>query len=396
MKKIKVLLVFVCAVLLFTFLGCKEQGQVDPPVEDVTYEITYNLNGGSFSEEVPTTYKDGSTYKLPKPVKDGWEFVGWYEIFDDGSISEYEVTYLNNRDYKLKATWNKIYQKDVLSDMFTPVKKTYKNIVFKTVMDIELKLDIYLPAMEEGKKYPVLFFFFGGGWYMGDKSYISEYNVILKDLAGEGFVVVSPNYRLVNSKGNPHYPLPVEDCFDAVRYIVKYQDELHIDVNNMGAFGHSAGGYFSLLSAFAQDHFKGDEELKDYEFKMKYAIALSAPCYYDVEAMKNISVIGRGMLAGYFGTSDLTDTSKYASAFPSYYINENNPKIYLVHGTGDELVPLEQSRAFAELAREAGLEVELLEIPYASHTYGSTGGHDVSADYAAGAKLVRDFIISQK
>lgn len=394
MRKVKIFILIICFVLLFVIVGCKEENE--PAKEPEIYNITYDLAGGAFNGDVETTYTDGSTYKIPIPSRDGFDFAGWYEVLDDKSLSSYEVTYLNNRDYKLKATWKKVYQKQVLEDMFTKVKRTYRNIVFKTVLDIEIKMDIFLPAMEEGKKYPVLFFFFGGGWYMGDKSYISEYGVILNNLADEGFVVVAPNYRLVNSKGNPHYPLPVEDCFDAIRYVVKYQDELHIDVDNMGAFGHSAGGYFSLMAAFAQDHFKGDEELKDYEFKLKYAVALSAPCYYDPDAINNISAIGKSMLIGYFGSYDLNYESKYASAFPSYYIHENNPKIYLVHGTGDELVPVEQSHLFAELAREAGLEVELLEIPYASHTYGSTGGHDVSADYNAGAKLVRKFIIDQK
>lgn len=393
MRKIKTIILVLCVLIFISINGCKSN---ETPKEEVTsYEITYDLNGGSFSDEVETTYTDGSKYAIPTPTRNGFEFTGWREVLENGSLSSYEVTYLNNRNYALKATWSRIHSKDVLTDMFTPVRRTYKDIIFKTVLDIDIKLDIYLPAMKEGEKYPVLFFFFGGGWYMGDKSYITEYNAILRDLASEGFVVVAPNYRLVNSKGNPHYPLPVEDCFDAIRYIVKYQDELHIDVNNMGTFGHSAGGYFALMAAFAQDHFKGDDELKDYNFNIKYAIALSAPCYYDKDAISNISALGRSMLSGYFGRFDLKN-DELASAFPSYYINENNPKLFLVHGTGDNLVPVEQSRIFAQIARDAGLEVELLEIEHASHTYGGTDGYDVSADYAAGAKVVRKFIIDQR
>ena len=388
----KTLLIWLLLFSIGCLLSCKDDNTLIE--EPTTYNITFDLNGGLFKEDVTTTYTDGKDYKLPHPFKNGYEFIGWYEILEDNTLSNYEVTYLNNRDYNLKATWTKAYDSTVLNDLFTTVKKNHKNIIYKTIVDVELKLDIYLPAMEEGKKYPVLFFFFGGGWFMGDKSYISYYNVVLKNLADEGFIVVAPNYRLVGSTGDPHYPLPVEDCFDAIRYIVKYQEEIHADVNNMGAFGHSAGGYFALMAAFAQNHFKGDEDLSKYDFKLKYAIALSAPSVYDRVTLAGISLTGQSMLAGYFGVSNLKD-DQLASGFPSYYLSENKPIIYLVHGTADELVPVSQSRDFFALAKVAGIDVNLIEIENANHTYDSTSS-DVTENYNAAAKVLRDFIISQK
>ena len=249
--------------------------------------------------------------------------------------------------------------------------------------------------MKENETYPVLFFYFGGGWYMGDKSYRSYYNIVLKDLADDGYIVVAPNYRLVSANGGTHFPIQVEDAFDAIRYVVKYKDELHADVDRMGSFGHSAGGYFSLMTAFAQDHFKGDDSLSEYEFKLKFAIALSAPCFYSQEALTGISTTGKAMLGGFFGTGELYN-DEYAKAFPSYYIAENNPKIYLVHGTADDLVPISQSRDFLNLALENGIDAKIIEIEYASHTYGGTDGHSVSEAYSAGAKVLRQFIIDQK
>ena len=70
--------------------------------------------------------------------------------------------------------------------------------------------------------------------------------------------------------------------------------------------------------------------------------------------------------------------------------------MYLVHGTSDDLVPVEQSRLFAQAATEAGLEVTLLEIEHANHTYNGVDGYSVSAAYSAGAKAIRQFIIDQK
>ena len=390
MKIKRILFLFlITAFCLFAF-GCEDK--VEPVTE---YNLTFDLDGGTTDTDLVTKYTSGKDYKLVSPTKEGYSFAGWFEVLEDGSLSERKVTELFDRDYNLKAIWEEIITPDELTDLYTPVKRIHKNVVFKVYSNKELKMDIYLPAMERDKTYPVLFFFFGGGWVFGDKSLLSSYNIILSDIVNQGFIIVAPNYRLVSVDGGTHFPSQVEDCFDAIRYVVKYQEELHADVNNMGSFGHSAGGYFSLMSAFAQDHFKGEENLSSYEFNIKYAIALSAPCVYSKEALKNISTYGKSLLVSFLGTNNLYDET-LISAFPSYYIGENNPQIYLVHGTSDELVPIEQSREFYSIAQEAGIDVSIIEIPYASHTYGGTGGHDISSDYRAGAKVIADFIISQK
>ena len=44
-----------------------------------TYNITYNLNGGSFATTPPSTYTYGVEQALPTPTKTGYTFGGWYE-----------------------------------------------------------------------------------------------------------------------------------------------------------------------------------------------------------------------------------------------------------------------------------------------------------------------------
>ena len=394
MKQFKRIFIIFFLALTVCLFGCKkdEPVEVDPPVKEV-YTITYNLNGGTFSGDVARTFEEGSSYVLPTPTRDKFEFIGWKEI-KDGNVVDEVVTELENRNYELKATWKRILKVDVLSDEFTTTKKTKKDVVYKVCSESELKMDIYLPAMEEGKKYPVLFFFYGGGWIIGDKSYISLYSNVLKDLNGEGFIVVAPNYRLSTTEDGK-YPHPVEDCFDAIRYVVKYQNELHADVNNMGSFGHSAGGYFALMAGYAQNHYKGDDSLKDYEFKLSYVISLSAPSTYDEESISLLSLKGKTMLMAFLGTSNFTDKNN-EKKFPSYYVNENQIEVYIVHGGADELVPISQSTKFSELAAASGSTVHYIEVPHAMHMYTSEEGYDISIDYAEKSKILRDFILSHK
>ena len=66
------------------------------------YTITYMLNGGQFlTNHYPTTFQSGDTIVFPVPVKEGYEFDGWY-------VDESLTTVLNNsmvQDLVLYAKW---------------------------------------------------------------------------------------------------------------------------------------------------------------------------------------------------------------------------------------------------------------------------------------------------
>ncbi len=58
--------------------------------------------------------------------------------------------------------------------------------------------------------------------------------------------------------------------------------------------------------------------------------------------------------------------SRYAEASPSALLPLGAP-LYLVHGDADDIVPISQSRDFAEAAREAGDQVKLTVYPGIGH-----------------------------
>ena len=64
-----------------------------------TYSITYDLAGGTWNgEEGITEFTDADFVSLPTPVKEGYDFVGWYQ---DGELIEV----VSNQNYKLTAKW---------------------------------------------------------------------------------------------------------------------------------------------------------------------------------------------------------------------------------------------------------------------------------------------------
>ena len=77
------------------------------------YTISYNLNGGSAIGLIEK-FKEGEKVELPKAVKDGCDFLGWYE-------GEEKIETIENRDYNLEARFIEVTP---YIEIITPDNKT--------------------------------------------------------------------------------------------------------------------------------------------------------------------------------------------------------------------------------------------------------------------------------
>lgn len=91
---------------------------------------------------------------------------------------------------------------------------------------------------------PLLIYFHGGGWCVGD---VESYDVLCRELAnGSGCAVLSVDYRLA-----PEWPFPaaVEDAIFSLEWAVEYSGQLGIDVDRIALGGDSAGGNLAIVLA---------------------------------------------------------------------------------------------------------------------------------------------------
>jgi acetyl esterase len=91
---------------------------------------------------------------------------------------------------------------------------------------------------------PVVAFFHGGGWCIGD---IETHDSACRQLAHEaGAAVISIDYRLAPEH---RFPAAVDDCFAALRFLAASGASLGLDPRRIAVGGDSAGGNLAAVAA---------------------------------------------------------------------------------------------------------------------------------------------------
>ncbi len=119
-----------------------------------------------------------------------------------------------------------------------------------------LPLRLYKPiATSAETALPVLVYYHGGGWVIGD---LDTHDTLCRELAnGSGCAVVAVDYRM-----GPEHPFPaaVDDCWAATCWVKENAASLGLDAAHMGVGGDSAGGNLAaLVSLLARDRHLGTD-----------------------------------------------------------------------------------------------------------------------------------------
>lgn len=130
--------------------------------------------------------------------------------------------------------------------MATPVAMPAIRDIAMALPGRALAARLYRPVEDETARLPVLIYFHGGGWVLGD---LNSHDGVCRRLAHEsGCAVVSVDYRLA-----PEHPFPAafDDAIAAAGWVAAHADALGVDADRLALGGDSAGGNLAAAACLA-------------------------------------------------------------------------------------------------------------------------------------------------
>lgn len=224
----------------------------------------------------------------------------------------------------------------------------HKDVVYKSTLFHDVKLDIYEPLVQRGARSPVYIYIHGGSWIHGDKSLVNLYPKTVYALREAGITVVSIDYRFVTQSG---VHAMVSDCLDAVVFLKEHAQKYHLDTNHIGLHGHSAGANLALVTGLTYSR-KHDD------------ILFIVDEYGPTDAVRLLKEQKDRLWWTY-----LISDSTLKEISPILMLHPKAPPVYIAHGDHDETVPLQQSTMLYEKLQTEGIPVSLHIIKGADHSY---------------------------
>jgi len=224
-----------------------------------------------------------------------------------------------------------------------------------------LRVRIYRPPVTT--PVPLVAYFHGGGWVIGD---IDTHDGTCRILSRRtGAVVVSVDYRLAPEN---RFPAAVDDCDAATSWMAAHATELGADPARLGVAGDSAGGNLAAAVTL-RARTRGRPTIA--------AQALVYPAVDFTEVRPSLLSNGEGYLltadavrwfsAQYLGDHDPADPL----ASPLLADHAGLPPAVVATAEFDPL--RDEGRAYAEALSEAGVGVRLLDFPGLVHGFMGLG-----------------------
>ena len=225
-----------------------------------------------------------------------------------------------------------------------------RNITFAEYGKKKVRLDVYKSAdAKPGDRRPGVLQIHGGGWVLGDKR---EQGVpLLNHLAVNGWVGVNANYRL---SPRAKFPDHLVDLKKAIAWYREHADEHGADPNFLCVTGGSAGGHLAALVGLTAND-------PDYQpgFEGVDTTMLAAVPFYGVYDMTNRhgrwnkNTVDKFFGPWVIGKKFEEDPDAFRKASPMDLVRADAPPFFVIHGSHDTLVPVEDAREFSELLRAA-------------------------------------------
>jgi acetyl esterase len=227
-----------------------------------------------------------------------------------------------------------------------------------------IPIRVYWP--ETGRRLPVLVYFHGGGWVIGN---LDQVDAQCRALAnGAQCIVVNVDYRLAPEH---KFPAAVDDAYAAVQYVAGHAAEFDADAGRIAVGGDSAGGNLATVACLMARDRRGPKiafqllvyPVTDYDDD-RPSLSEFADGYFLTRAMM-------GYFWGHYVSSAEEGRSPHASPMNAQSLQGLPPAMVITA----ECDPIrDQGEAYARRLQEAGVPVTTKRYAGAIHVFFNLGG----------------------
>jgi acetyl esterase/lipase len=253
----------------------------------------------------------------------------------------------------------------LLGDMEAPPPDAVETV--RIVGGTELRAAIYRPR-DAATPAPILVYVHGGGFMTGHRT---ETAADLDWFAARGWLVISVDYRLFGA-GEATWDKAMPDAACGLIWAQRNAARFGGDPKRIALLGDSAGGNLAINIGFAAAEGMSVPDCGG-DVPAPMAIATQYP------AVDPISIYERGfpipgfeprmLIEGYIGGALAEHPERVTAISSRTYLTPKAPPTLVILPESDSLVVAEGTLAFVEEARAAGVDIELVRLPFASHIY---------------------------
>ncbi len=222
-----------------------------------------------------------------------------------------------------------------------------------------VKIRIFTPKVDE--ILPVIVFFHRGGWVFGS---IEESEVICRKLANEtGAIVVAVSYRLSPEQ---KFPIPLEDCYDATKWIVENAESFSGNCKKVIVSGESAGGNLAAAVAIMARDLNQFLVIGQLLLNPILTNDLDIEAYEESPDKSLISLQNMQFFLGAYLSSPQDGENPYVSPVKSKDLSKL-PPAFIVTSEHDALK--HEGALYAEALQKVGIPVQLKCYPDVIHGF---------------------------
>ena len=228
------------------------------------------------------------------------------------------------------------------------VATVHDSVLIREIAGWRLNADIAVP-LGDGP-HPVLVYFHGGGWTMGNPK---THRRLGREFASAGYLTINVDYRLAPKH---RFPAAFEDCVFATHWAAETAAQYGGDPKRLAVGGDSAGGNLAA-AVLAEISQKGGPH-----------VGAGVLLYGAYDYHKTVSGLGTtGPDTQFYLPPDQYESLKGDYRVSPLYACTKFPPCYVTVGTKDPL--LGESQTLAQALAKAGIEHDLHIVEGAPHAF---------------------------